>query len=75
MDISALLRVKQIWETFCSNHPKFPGFAQAVKDKGITEGTEILISVTYPDGVNMKAGIKVRASDLDLVNLITSISD
>ena len=73
MDIGALLTLKQSWSKFCSNHPRFPDFLRAVKDRGIMEGTEIKISVTYPDGQTMNAGLKLKRSDLDLLNTVSSV--
>ncbi len=68
MDFNSLLVLKQAWDTFRHNHPKFPDFLKAVKKRGITEGTEILICVTYPDGQNLKAGLKLKQSDIELLD-------
>jgi hypothetical protein len=73
MDIKAMVKVKQAWDTFLRNHPKFPIFANAVKEKGITEGTEIRVELTYPDGQEMKVALKVKASDLEMVELLKTI--
>ena len=68
MDFNSLLMMKQAWGTFRNNHPKFPEFLRTVKKRGISEGTEVLISVTYPDGQNFKAGLKLKQSDIELLN-------
>ena len=68
MDFNSMLLLKQSWDTFKRNHPKFPDFLKAVKKRGISEGTEVLISVTYPDGQNLKAGLKLKQSDIELLN-------
>lgn len=68
MDFNSMLLLKQSWDTFKRNHPKFPDFLKAVKKRGICEGTEVLISVTYPDGQNLKAGLKLKQSDIELLN-------
>ena len=73
MDIGLLLTLKQSWSRFCSNHPRFPDFIQAVKNKGIAEGTEIKISVTYPDGQTLNAGLKLKQSDIDLFSTVSSL--
>ena len=67
MDFNSLLMMKQAWGTFRNNHPKFPEFLRTVKKRGISEGTEVLISVTYPDGQNFKAGLKLKQSDIELL--------
>jgi len=71
MDMGALLKFKQSWDTFCSNHPKFPMFVNAVKQKGIEEGTVIDINITAPDGQTMGTNIKVTASDLELFRTLS----
>ena len=68
MDFNSLLMMKQAWGTFRNNHPKFPEFLRTVKKRGISEGTEVLISVTYPDGQNLKAGLKLKQSDIELLD-------
>ncbi len=72
MDIGALMNFRQAWGTFCANHPRFPDFIAAVRSKGITEGTEIKISVTYPDGQTVNAGLKLKQSDLELFKSLAS---
>ena len=67
MDFNSLLMMKQAWGTFRNNHPKFPEFLRTVKKRGISEGTEVLISVTYPDGQDFKAGLKLKQSDIELL--------
>ncbi|MDO4982102.1 MAG: hypothetical protein Q4E35_00915 [Eubacteriales bacterium] len=67
MDIGSLMKLKQMWGTFCANHPKFPDFLKAVKAKGVVEGTEVTFTVTYPDGQNLRAGLKLRQSDVELI--------
>lgn len=73
MDFGKLLTIKQSWDTFCGNHPRFPAFLNAVKNKGAVEGTEVLITVTYPDGQTMKAGLKLHASDIELYNSLSQL--
>lgn len=67
MDINSLLTLKQAWNTFCRNHPRFPGFIDAVKQRGLPEGTELTVTVTYPDGQNLKAGLKLKDTDAELI--------
>ena len=67
MDIGSLMKFKQMWSSFCANHPKFPDFLKAVKAKGVVEGTEVTFTVTYPDGQNLRAGLKLRQSDVELI--------
>lgn len=73
MDMKAMMKMRQAWETFLQNHPKFPVFANAVREKGICEGTQIKVELTYPDGQEMKIALKVKQSDLEMVELMKSI--
>lgn len=69
-----LLKGKQAWDTFCKNHPSFPVFLQDVKSTGIPEGTDITISVAYPDGQVKKAGLHVKPADLELLAMLQVLS-
>ena len=68
MDINSLLSLRQAWHSFCKNHPKFPDFLRVVKAKGAVPGAEITITVSYPDGETLKAGLKLKESDAELIN-------
>lgn len=68
MDINSLLSLRQAWHSFCKNHPKFPNFLRAVKAQGAVSGAEITITVSYPDGETLKAGLKLKESDAELIN-------
>ena len=74
MDFGAVLKLRNAWQTFTANHPKFPEFLQAVKSHGPCEGMMIDISVTYPNGENLRSGIKVRESDLELIRMLSSLA-
>ena len=74
MDIGSIFTLKQSWSRFCENHPKFPEFLLAVKNRGFSENTELTFTVTYPDGQTLKAGVRLKASDAEtfekLMNLL-----
>ncbi len=69
MDLSILMKGKKAWEQFKTSHPQFPKFLDYVKAKGLPEGTEVNITVTYPDGQNVKSSIKVKPEDLALIEM------
>jgi len=73
MDIGALFTLKQSWSRFCANHPKFPEFLLAVKNKGFTENTELTFVVAYPDGQNMKAGVRLKQSDVEMFEKLITL--
>ena len=72
-DFSAIMNIKQHWNTFKENHPKVPAFISNVGSKGFCENQEIAIAIRYPDGTEYKTGIRVRQSDLAFINAIRSI--
>lgn len=73
MDLSMLMKGKQAWETFKQNHPKFPDFLNYVKAKGLPVDSEINITITYPDGQNVKSTIKVKPEDTQLLNMLQGL--
>ena len=68
MDIRAIAKLKQAWAGFCAEHPRFPGFLRAVAERGAVPGAEVKISVTYPDGETLNAGLRIRESDKELID-------
>lgn len=74
MNFKALMQIKQAWDSLLSSHPKLPMFIEALNKKRIVEDTVITINVAYPDGSNIKGGIKVTASDLALFESLKSIN-
>lgn len=69
-----VLTIKQDLKAFEARHPKASEFFNDVKAKTPVEGQEIAIAVRYPDGTEYKAGIKVTAEDLVLLNKLISLS-
>ena len=69
-----LLKGKQAWNTFCRNHPSFPAFLQDVKASGVPEGTDITITVAYPDGQKKTAGLHVKPEDLELLTMLQELN-
>ena len=66
MNPQAIMQIMAAWNTFRSNHPKFPAFLEALRAQGIKEDSVIEISITDPDGKKIETNIKVKQSDLDL---------
>ncbi|MCQ2561669.1 MAG: hypothetical protein MJ186_06445 [Clostridia bacterium] len=72
-DMSSIMKIKQSWDSFCAAHPKFPGFLSSVRAKGFCEGQEIAIAIRYPDGTEYKTGIRVKESDLALLDTLKNM--
>ena len=73
MNLDSILKVKSAWEKFCENHPKFPVFLNDAKGKGIPAGTMIEITLRYSDGSELKSGIKIKQSDIELLDVLKNI--
>lgn len=73
MNIGALMKIKQAWDMFSSNHPKFALFLQAIGKKGVPEGAIIEIAITYPDGQKLESSLRVQQSDLELIEIVKSL--
>ncbi len=72
MNIPDFMKLKNAWDTFTNDHPKFPMFLNAVMASGIKEGTIVAVSVTQPDGKVIDTNIKVTAADLELFETLKS---
>ena len=73
-NMGAVMKLKQSWDSFCAAHPRFPEFLASVKAKGFCEGQEIAIAIRYPDGTEYKTGIRVKESDLALLDTLKGLS-
>lgn len=70
MNPMMLLRLKEAWERFRTNHPKFPMFLNVVSKQALVEGTLIEFSVTTPEGKNYSSNLRLTSSDMELVEQI-----
>ena len=73
LGLGDIMKVKSAWDKFTRNHPRFPQFLNAVKGKGVPEGTVIGITLDYPNGERLETNIKVSAEDLDLVETLKKV--
>ena len=73
IDFSSLMNIKNHWQLFKTNHPKVPEFTRNVGGKGFCEGQEIAIAIRYPDGTEVKTGIRLKESDLQLFDTIKDV--
>ena len=73
MDLQTIMKARGAWKTFNSNHPNFKPFLNDVANRGIKEGTQLTITVQYPDGYTMNCGIKAKDSDVDLFEMFRSL--
>lgn len=68
-----LLQLKESWDIFKQNHPKFPRFLSVVHKHAIQEGTIIEFKVLSPDGKEYCSNIRLKKSDIALMDNIRDI--
>lgn len=61
-----LFKIKNAWESFAGNHPKFINFISALRYNYIKEGTIIEINVTTEEGKTISSNLKLTDKDMDL---------
>ena len=64
LNIQALAKLRGAWHTFRSNHPSIFPFLRDVYKKGIREDMQFEVIVHFPDGTDMKSGIRLKQSDI-----------
>ena len=69
-----LLGLKNDFDKFKNNHPKFMQFIKAAAQAGIQEGTILECKVVTPEGREMQANIKVTQDDLALLDKLKEMS-
>ena len=73
-NIGNVMQFKGAWDRFISNHPKFPMFLNAVRNKGVKEGTIMELKFIDPDGTELTTNVKVTAQDMELFESLRGIT-
>lgn len=74
MNPATIMKVMNAKNKFTENHPKFVAFLSAVFGNGISEGTIIELTVTKPGEEPVTTNIKVKQSDLDLMDELKNLA-
>ena len=74
MNPSTIMKIMNAKNKFTENHPKFVAFLSAVFSGGIVEGTIIEIIVTKPGQEPITTNMKVKQSDLDLMQELQELA-
>lgn len=74
MNPASLMKIMNAKNKFTENHPKFVAFLNAVFTTGISEGTVIEITVTKPGEEPVTTNMKVKQSDLDLMQELQELA-
>lgn len=69
-----MMKVLGMWNTFKSNHPKFPKFMAAAARPGIlVENTILEMKITTADGKTLETNLKITQSDLELFEQLKTL--
>lgn len=68
------MKIMNAKNKFTDNHPKFAAFLNTVFAGGIEEGTVIEITVTKPGEEPVTTNMKVKQSDLELMNELKDLA-
>ncbi len=71
--IAMIQKIQSGLNIFQQNHPKFPMFLRAVSQEALVEGSVIEITVTTPEGKEYCSNLKVKPSDLELVETLKNM--
>lgn len=69
-----LMKIMGLWNSFKSNHPKFPKFMAAAAQPGvITANTILEMKITTADGRTLETNMKITESDMELFQQLKNI--
>ena len=71
---ASMMKMMKAKNTFTENHPKFVAFLSAAFFGGIEEDTIIEITVQKPGQNKMTSNIKVKQSDLELLQELKNLA-
>jgi hypothetical protein len=70
-----MMQMKSAWDKFQRNHPKFLGFIQAVRTRGIHEGTVLELKLVTPEGEELVTNLKVQQDDIELFRMMKELAE
>ncbi len=73
LNFQALAKLRSAWHTFRDNHPNIVPFLRDVVKKGIREDMQFEVIVHYPDGTDMRSGIRLKQSDVALFEALQEL--
>ena len=74
MNPASIMKIMNAKNKFTENHPRFVAFLNAAFSGGIEEDTIIEITVQKPGQSPLTSNIKVKQSDLDLLQELKNIA-
>lgn len=74
MNPASIFKLMKAKNTFTENHPKFVSFLSNVFGTGIPKDTIMEITVTKPGQAPVTTNIKIKQSDLELIDELKEIA-
>ncbi len=71
---ASVMKLMNLKNRFSETHPKFVAFCSNVLGNGVEEGTVVELTVTKPGERPVTTNIKVRESDIELLNELKGLS-
>ena len=71
---ASIMKMMNAKNKFAENHPKFVAFLNTVFANGVVEGTVIEMTVTKPGEVPVTTNMKVKQSDLELLQELRELA-
>lgn len=69
-----LLRIRKLWGQFTAAHPKLLPYLGELRNSGyVRDGSVIDLTVTSPDGRDLRYNMRVTAEDLELIKAVSDI--
>ncbi|MBR5979232.1 MAG: hypothetical protein IK029_00385 [Oscillospiraceae bacterium] len=69
-----LLKIRKMWGQFTAAHPKLLPYFREIRNSGyVGDGSVIDITVTSPDGRDLRYNMRVSSEDLELLRSIADI--
>ena len=70
MNPMALMELKERFDTFRVEHPKFLAYLAALRDNAVAEGSVMEMKVTTPEGNEYVSNIRVTENDVEAIRLL-----
>ncbi len=64
---ASVMKLMNMKRQFAETHPKFAAFLNVMMAEGIEEGTILEVTVTKPGREPVTSNLKVRPSDLEMI--------
>ena len=68
-----IVKLKEQLNAFRKRHPGFCRFINAIRKKGVPEGSVLDVKITSPDGETMTTNFRISPEDLEFFGMISDL--